>query len=256
MAKASKATVQVKKKRWCTIVAPKLFNEMPLGETYVLEPKDAIGKPIRVSVMQITGEPQKQYISAGFVITDIVGDRLQTTIKSYKILPSALRRLVRRAKDKFEDSMIVTCADGRLVRIKPFVVTRYKTKGGIMTGLRKATRETIVRLAASVTAEQLFVDVITSKLQRALHDIIRKTYPIGACEIRWLEILPGMGTKPVLPPAPAEVKPEVKEEAHQAEDAAEEDAEDVAEAAEPAAETPEEIEEPEDDADAEPAAGE
>jgi small subunit ribosomal protein S3Ae len=212
MAKATKATVQVKKKRWVTIIAPKLFNEMPLGESYLLEPKDAIGRTVRVSVMQITGEPQKQYISAGFQIVDVQGEKLLTAIKYYKILPSALRRLVRRNKDKFEDSMIVTCADGKLMRIKPYVVARYKTKGSILTGLRKVTREAVVRYAVTVTAEQLYADVITSKLQRAVHDAIRKTFPIGACEIKTLELLKGEGKKPVLPPVP-EPKAEQKEDA-------------------------------------------
>jgi len=206
MAKASKATVQVKKKRWVTIVAPKLFNEMPLCESYLLEAKDAIGRTVRVSVMQITGEPQKQYVTAGFTITGLVGDKLTTSIKSYKILPSALRRLVRRNKDKFEDSLTVVCSDGMRARVKPFVVARHKARNSILTALRKGVREAVTAYALGVTGEQLFADTIAGKLQHSCHDSIKKTYPVGAFEIRWLLML-GMGPKPEVP-----VKVEAKEE--------------------------------------------
>ena len=239
MAKASKATVQVKKKRWTMIYAPKLFNEMPLGETYVLEPKEALGKVVRVSVMQITGESQKQYISAGFMVTDVAGDKILTRIHDYRILPSALRRLVRRSKDKFEDSIIVTCSDAKLMRIKPFVVARHKAKGSIMTALRKATREVLVKYAAGVTAEQLYTDVISSKLQRTLHDTIRKTYPIGACEIKTLELLKGEGKVPVLPVETKTEAPKTETTEPVAQDAVEEIA-DEATAEEAAEETVEE----------------
>ncbi|MEK6822580.1 MAG: hypothetical protein AABY13_02030 [Nanoarchaeota archaeon] len=209
MAKASKATVQVKRKRWVPIIAPKLFNEMQLGESYLLEPKDAVGRTVRVSVMQLTGEPQKQYISAAFTITDVQGDKLRTEIKSYKILASALRRLVRRNKDKFEDSFLVTSADGRSMRVKPFVVTRFRSNGGILTALRKVVRIKFTEIAAATKSEQFYADVITGKVQQGVQDALKKTYPVGACEVRWLELL---GAAPVSTEAPT-VEPAKEEPA-------------------------------------------
>lgn len=202
MAKATKATVQVKKKRWVQILAPKMFNEVPMGETYITEPAEAVGRAISVSVMILTGEPGKQYISAGFDIIDAAGEKLHTAIRSYKILPSALRKLVRRNKDKFEDSFVCETADKKLMRLKPFVVTRNKTTGSRMAALRKATRERTAQLVAPLTAEQLFGEIIGGKIQKGIFDSIRKTYPVGAVEFRWAQLLPA-GTKvaviPVVP---------------------------------------------------------
>jgi small subunit ribosomal protein S3Ae len=211
MAKATKATVQVKKKRWVQILAPKMFNEVSMGETYITAPQDAVGRNISVSVMILTGEPGKQYISAGFDIVDAVGEKLHTAIRSYKILPSALRKLVRRNKDKFEDSFVCETADKKLMRLKPFVVTRNKTTGSRMAALRKATRERTAQLVAPLTAEQVFSEIIGGKIQKGIFDIVRKTNPVGAVEFRWAQLLPA-GTKVgIIPVVP--VKEEKKKDA-------------------------------------------
>jgi ribosomal protein S3AE len=214
MAKATKATVQVKKKRWVQILAPKMFNETPIGDTHITEPGEAVGRNISVSIMTLTGEPGKQYISAGFLITDAAGEKLHTSILSYKILPSALRKLVRRNKDKFEDSFACMTTDKKLMRMKPFVVTRNKTTGSVMAALRKATRERVAQLVAPLTVEQVFGEIIGGKMQKAVFESIRKIYPIGAVEFRWVQLLPE-GTKIAIQPVVPikETKKEVKEEA-------------------------------------------
>ena len=214
MAKATKAAVQVKKKRWVPILAPKMFNEISMGDTYITEPAEAVGRAISVSVMTLTGEPGKQYISAGFVITDAAGEKLHTAIRSYKILPSALRKLVRRNKDKFEDSFACMTADKQIMRMKPFVVTRNKTTGSVMAALRKATRDRVAQLVAPLTAEQLFGEIIGGKLQKAVFDTIRKTYPIGAVEFRWVRMLPAdskVAIQPVVPVKEEKKKAKIEE---------------------------------------------
>jgi ribosomal protein S3AE len=258
MAKATKATVQVKKKRWVQILAPKMFNEIPMGDTHITEPAEAVGRAISVSVMTLTGEPGKQYISAGFIITDAAGEKLHTAIRSYKILPSALRKLVRRNKDKFEDSFACMTADKKIMRLKPFVVTRNKTTGSVMAALRKATRERVAQLVAPLTVEQVFGEIIAGKVQKAVFDSIRKTYPIGAVEFRWVQLLPDntrIGIQPVVP-IKEKKKEEVKEEAKAEEaegpldQAAEAEAEQAAKAkvAEDKAVVEEEVEEAEESA--------
>lgn len=230
MAKASKSTAQVKKKRWVSIIAPKVFNEVELGHTYVNEAQEAIGRIVKVSVMQLTGEPQKQYVSLGFEIMAASGERLMTSIRYYKILPNALRRLVRRRKEKFDESVIATTKDGKRVIIKPFVVTRYKCTGSILAALRNAVRKSAVEIAATLDHEQFFLDTINGKVQKGMYDGLDKIYPIGACEIRWAELIDGAVVKdgseatttateapPAEPPAVEAVS-----EAESVEDAAEE----------------------------------
>lgn len=224
MAKASKSTVQAKKKRWVSIIAPKVFNEVELGHTYVNEPQEAIGRIVKVSVMQLTGEPQKQYVSLGFEIMGFMGERLTTSIRYYKILPNALRRLVRRRKEKFDESVIATTKDGKRVIIKPFVVTRYKCTGSILAALRNAVRKSAVDIAATYEHEQFFLDTITGKVQKGMYDGLSKIYPIGACEIRWAELIDGAvlkdGSEAPATEAPKEEPPAV--EAEDAEESAEE----------------------------------
>jgi len=228
MATASKAAA-VKRKRWVTITAPKLFNEAPIGESYVLEPSELIGKVVRTSISSLTGESSRQYTSAGFAITGAVGDKLTTQIKYYKVLPSSLRRLVRRGKERMDESFVVTCKDGKQYRVKPFVVARSKMTGSTLAAMRKAIQETFVKNAASNTHEQYFLDIITNKVQRATVDSVRKVYPLSSLEVRWLELLPGTVEAPVVKEEEkTEKKQETKPEAEKPESKETEDDEEPA----------------------------
>jgi len=58
MAKGAVKTV-IKKKKWVPIQAPKLFNEQIIGESLVGEAQELVGRRATVSLMTLTGDPQK-----------------------------------------------------------------------------------------------------------------------------------------------------------------------------------------------------
>ena len=51
-----------KKKKWYSIIAPKMFNNIILGETILNESAQLNGKELSMSMMNIAFDPKRQHI--------------------------------------------------------------------------------------------------------------------------------------------------------------------------------------------------
>lgn len=180
----AKAALLIKKKKWMPILAPKLFNEHVLGETHISEPAQTIGKTVTVSLMTITGDPQRQTIAIGFTMTGVTPTAITTSVTSYSIIPAAVRKAMRKGKEKVEDSFLFTTQDGIVVRAKPLLVTKGKTTGSVLANLRKTLKTALGKIISTTPFETLIQDLVSHKLQKNLSDMLRKIYPLSVCEIR------------------------------------------------------------------------
>lgn len=190
--KAVEKTIDIwKKKRWHKILAPKLFNEMVIGETPALEPNLLVGRTLKSNMMTLTGDIKKQNIDVTFEVERVMGDTAYTEIKSFEIGPSSIRRFVRRDKTRIDDSFICMTADNKKVRIKPFMVTLSKVPNSITTNIRRRTREYFARTVKGMTYDVLCREVVNYNLQKSLKGILNKIYPVRVCDLRVLEIVKG-----------------------------------------------------------------
>jgi len=184
----AKGSIVLKKKQWLNIVAPKEFGGMEMGETYISEPEEAIGKTLFVSLANLMGDYQKQSINIKFRIINHENGLLNTVFEGYFMTPSSVRKLVRKAKDKMDDSFPVKTADNVSLRIKIVMVTKSRTKGSILAALKKNAREIMAKLVGSLSLEMFAKEVSIHKIQQSLSKELRKTYPLSICEIRLAEI--------------------------------------------------------------------
>ena len=217
---AKSAAKQMVKKQWIPIIAPKLFSERLIGETYLAEARDAIGRSVTISSTILTNEPREQHINLGFKIIGEDKNGLRTEFVSYHFSPSSTRRYVRRNRSKVEDSFVATTSDGKKVRVKVMLVSRGKAQGGASAALKKAAREFFTLHMGKMKLEQFWNDVMGRSIQKGLMDSLRKIHPLSACEIRWALVI-GEGTPPKIEvkeeaktekPEKAEAKPEAKAE--------------------------------------------
>ena len=215
MAKANKKAqtlTKVKKKVWVQIVAPKIFNEQIVGETTANSAQDTIGKVVEVNLMNLTGEAKKQSINTKLKITEIKEGKAHTKIVRYEINPSAVKRFVRRNKNRIDESLVYQTKDGQKVRIKPFILTLALTKSSVISEIRKRVKVFLYKNIAQTTYEDLFKNVIDHKIQKDLGMALSKMHPIRTVEVRVLH-LEKQDAKITPPPALKErVKEEVVEE--------------------------------------------
>jgi len=225
-AKQSKAAVIVKKKVWLPIIAPGLFNNQQIGEIYLAEDANPVGRKVSVSLMVLTGDPQKQNIEVSFEVTKMENRQLLTKVIGYSIIPVAVRKMMRRSRERIDDSFVVKTKDDIAVRVKPVLITRGKTTSSVLRDMRSRMRTAIARSAAGMSFIDLMKDLIAHKFQRQLQDLLKKVYPLQVCEIRGFYIetsekglkniiaAPVAAPKPPEKPSEAQPQPPTSETAH------------------------------------------
>ncbi|MBI3035503.1 hypothetical protein HYY71_04210 [Candidatus Woesearchaeota archaeon] len=104
---------KLKKKQWYPIIAPKQFDNVVLGETLVYEPGLMLGKTLSHSLMNLTNDMKRQNVNIHFKVVEIEGDKAKTSIIGYQIIPSSVKRFVRRASEKMDISFACETADNQ-----------------------------------------------------------------------------------------------------------------------------------------------
>lgn len=190
MVKAKTATASaVKKKRWYELIAPRLFNEQVLGETFGAEPQSIVGRNTTLNLMNLTRDIKKQNTNVTFRIREVQGQKAHTDLVALYIIPTTIKRLVRKGKEKIEDSFLATTKDKRIVRIKPLIICRSTTARSVSTDIREASQKMTHEILKQIDYYQFIKDIITQKFQRALRQQMNKIYPIKIVDIRMIRLV-------------------------------------------------------------------
>lgn len=178
-----------KKRKWYKILGSQEFNRPEIGETLSSNPNLILNKRTQVYLNSLTNDPKNQNIKLIFSVNKIENDIAYSELVRYELVPAFIRRVVKRDRDKIDDSFIAETKDNLKVRIKPIVMTRNVAKGIIVTKLRKEIRENLLRNIKTFDYSELLMNTINHSIQNSLRDSIKKIYPIASCEIRILEKL-------------------------------------------------------------------
>src|SRR3989338_9986981 len=118
------AKVKVAKKEWYQILAPKLFNGAVIGETLVYNPQDMLGKNVSENLMNLTNDIKRQNTKVNFEVVNVENNKAITEIIGYMIIPSSIKRLVRKNVEKMDMSFTCSTKDNKNLRIKPLIIAR------------------------------------------------------------------------------------------------------------------------------------
>lgn len=113
-----------------------------------------------------------------------VHDKHATAIpRALKILPSFMKRAVRKGTNYVEDSFTTETKDAKVI-VKPFLITRRKVPRSVRKALREQTGEYLISTLKEKTSEEFIEDLIRGSLQKTLSLKLKKTYPLSLCEVR------------------------------------------------------------------------
>jgi len=183
MAETKQTKMVLKKKKWYPVIAPKVFREEKIGEINLIDPAAAIGRKVKISLMQITGEPKTQNTRVEFIITGQHEGKLTTEIIGYELNNTAMKRMIRRGRTKLQDSIVLETADSKKIRIKPVVTTRNNITSATKKELRKRMLNYVKEQTAKNKFENIIKDLTQKKFQRAGIDILKKLCPIHSFDM-------------------------------------------------------------------------
>ena len=173
-----------REKKWYEILASKQFNNLPIGETVAYEDKNLIGRIIKANVANLVRDPKLQNVRLNFRINEIKEGKAHTEIYGYSLVGSYIKRIVRAGRSKVDDSFLVNTKDGVKIRLKPLVLTRYKTQRSVLTALRKLVEKDFREYIEKENYDKFVSELVSKKLQRDLKRKLGKIYPVGMVEIR------------------------------------------------------------------------
>ncbi len=182
--KTPTSELKKKKKKWILILASKEFNNQEIGETYVEEPEQCIGRTLAMNLMMLTKDPKKQSYNVKFKITEVKNNQALTELLSYSIQVAQLKRITKTGKNKVDDSFQYKTKDNIDIVIKPIMLTRALTYKTTLQLIREHTREFLVKYAKNSTYSQIMRDIISNNLQRDIRSAIKKFYPVINCMIK------------------------------------------------------------------------
>ena len=108
---------------------------------------------------------------------------------SLEVMPSYIRRSIRKGTDYIEDSFETERKDAKL-RIKPFMIARKRVSRAIRNALREGAKKHLESHVKVRTAEEVFSEITSNKIQKEISIKLKKIYPLALCEIRVAEIVP------------------------------------------------------------------
>ncbi|MDD1766242.1 MAG: 30S ribosomal protein S3ae [Methanomassiliicoccales archaeon] len=196
-------------KEWYKIHAPKMFNEMQIGETPSGDPSSLVGRTTEVTVHDLTGDFSKMHIKLKFKVNDVTGLDAHTVFVGQDLTSDYIRRLTRRKRTKTDHVVDARTKDGFLVRVKPMCVTEKRIQASQETAIRTIMTSHLHKTIADMSISDVVKSVISGDMAKDLSRSTKIIVPTKRIEIRRTEVLE-IGTP--LPDEKAIVEPQASEE--------------------------------------------
>jgi len=180
--------VKIKKKLWFSVLAPKFFGQKEIGESYLVNAEQAIGRKLKINLRELTGSISDQNIYVRLRISEIEGSNLQTEPIGYSYMPFFLKKLARRNTGKIEDSFVVLTKDKKKTRVKPLIVTAFKINNSMKTLIRKKVKTFLVKEAADSNFETFANNLLRHKVGLELKKSLKKMFPTREAIIREMKL--------------------------------------------------------------------
>ena len=208
-----------KAKEWYKVLAPRMFNEIEIGESPAADPQMLIGRTAEVTVQDIMGDFSKMHIKLRFKITSVDGLKAKTTFVGHDLTSDYVRRLTRRKKTKTDHVVDIVTKDGFKVRVKTMSVAERRIQTTQEEALRCIIGETLVQMGKEMGISDVVRLIVSGDMSKDLAKACHVIIPIKRIEIRRTEVTeagegdPESIIREPAPEAPAENAAEGTEQA-------------------------------------------
>ena len=186
---AKKVKDRWKAKEWYKIYAPKMFNQVLLGETPSSDPANLMGRMAEATVHDLTGDFSKMHVKMKFKVVEVRGFDAHTVFVGQDLTSDYIRRLTRRKRTKTDHVIDLRTKDGYLLRVKPMSITEKRIQSSQETACRTLMDEELARMGQEMALSEVLKTVITGEMAKRLSQVCKVIVPIKRIEIRKTEVL-------------------------------------------------------------------
>ncbi len=184
-----KSRISVKKKRWYTVQAPKVLNNIIFGETLTSDPALLKGRVFTVALSVVNRVVRGSNISVKFKVIDVQGNNCITEFVGYEMAGGFIKRLVKRAKRRVDDSFVLECKDKVKFRFKPLLLVKTSVQHSLQSDLRHKVKEHMTKLCKEKEYSEVVAMILQGTLQKDIKSECRKIHPMLNFDVRALKKL-------------------------------------------------------------------
>ncbi|MFC1722822.1 hypothetical protein ACFL0V_01655 [Nanoarchaeota archaeon] len=188
-AKKVKTVDKWRKKKFFSVFAPKVFQERELGQSIAYESNSLLNRFLTLNLMVLTGNVKKQHINITFQVNSVKGDSAYTRVVGYEVSAAAIKRMVRRMKDRIDHSFKAVTKDKQVVRVKPMAITVNRTSRAVRSEVRKALHRHMYQAIAKTDYDSLINGIINEGFQKETRSNLTKIAPLKAVAVRSIKFL-------------------------------------------------------------------
>jgi small subunit ribosomal protein S3Ae len=198
-------------KNWYQILAPTLFDNVPVAETLADAPHNLMGRITEVSMQDLTNDFRKSHIKLYFKVDKVQESNAYTHFEGHTLTSDYLRRMIRRRKSRIDGVYDAETKDGAYIRVKPFAITEKRIQNSQKKLIRDVMKETVLKEGKAKTLNEFIIDTLDGKIGSEIYKNCKNIYPVKRIEVYKTEIirLPTVVVE--------EKKPSKKEEAKEVE---------------------------------------
>lgn len=202
--------IKVKKKLWYKIIAPKVFANKEVGESYLTSPESAIGRIVKINLKELTGNVKDQNNYVILQVNKASGSQLNTVLLGYELNIIGIKRAVRKNINRLDDTFYFKTKGGRDVVAKTLMITVNKTQHSKCTLLRKKLKELLQEEISKSGLDTFIANLAAQKIQGGIRKRLSKIYPVRELAIKSLKLKEKglMEEEVVVEDKPEEVKAE------------------------------------------------
>lgn len=250
--KKKQSKIKVKKKTWFKVVSPSIFGMKEIGETYLDRAEQAIDRVMKVNLKSLTGSMKDQNIHISLKIKGTKGQVLQTSTVGYQVVPTYIKRVVRKRTSRLDNVFRFTNKAGEEMIVKTLIVTLNRNKRSTGATIRETVKDLLQQEISKNNFENFVNSLVTLRTQLGIKKKLNKIYPVKEVVVRSVKLVDGKG-KTLVVDQSEEVadsvegateteetteKPVVKDESEESTETEEENPEEEKETVEEAAEEP------------------
>jgi small subunit ribosomal protein S3Ae len=180
--------IKVKKKLWCKVVAPKIFGNREVGESYLTSPESAVGRKLSVNLRDLTNNVKDQNVHIVLQVNKVNGTILNTSTFGYKLTPAYIKRLVRKNTARLDDYFVFKTKGGKDIILKSLMVSFGKCQRSTKSALRKELQNLLEEEVKKSSFDFLVSNLINFRIQSTIKKKLNKIFPLKEVAIRVLTL--------------------------------------------------------------------
>ena len=178
-----------KKKKFFTIQAPKLLNNIDIAETIADDESKLFNRTIVVNLGGLLNKASKKNVELKLKVLEVQGSNAKTGISEIYLKRTFLRRMFRRRTSKIQSIQYLYTKDKKKIKIKSIVVSIGKIELQKKKDIRQLMENFVIRFISTNTLDTIFKKIIEENIFEEVFSKIKKISKIRPPVIEMLKVL-------------------------------------------------------------------